>query len=78
MSGRTREVVPAHALGQAWARMTSSVSLGQGVGGLCVAALFAATRSYTAVFLLGSAAMLFAALACAISSAPRMGPPARP
>ncbi len=62
ISGRARQVVGARDMPHIWRRMVLSVGISQTVGGYALVALFNATGSYTAVFLIGAAAMALGAL----------------
>ncbi|MDD9918146.1 MAG: YbfB/YjiJ family MFS transporter [Rhodospirillaceae bacterium] len=62
ISGRARQVVGARDMPHVWRRMVLSVGLSQTVGGYLLVALFNATGSYTAVFLIGGGAMALGAV----------------
>ncbi len=62
ISGRARQVVGARNMPHVWRRMVLSVGVSQTVGGYALVALFNATGSYTAVFLIGGAAMALGAI----------------
>jgi len=62
ISGRARQVVGARDMPHVWRRMVLSVGLSQTIGGYLLVALFNATGSYTAVFLIGGGAMALGAV----------------
>lgn len=62
IAGRARQVVGARDMPQVWRWMVLSVGICQTVGGYGLVALFDTTGSYTAVFLIGAAAMAVGAV----------------
>lgn len=62
ISGRARQVVGARDMPHVWRRMVLSVGISQTIGGYALVALFNATGSYTAVFLIGGTAMALGAV----------------
>lgn len=57
LSARTQQIFGNQAMPKIWRRMTLVGGIGQGIGGYLLVALFDATGSYTAVFMVGGAAM---------------------
>jgi MFS family permease len=62
LSGRTQQIFGNEGMSTVWRHMTLIGSIGQGLGGYLLVALFDATGSYAAIFLIGSAAMASGAL----------------
>ena len=62
LSGRTQQIFGNEGMSRVWRHMTLIGSIGQGLGGYLLVALFDATGSYAAIFLIGSAAMASGAL----------------
>lgn len=62
MAGRARQVVGARDIPHVWRRMVLSSGVSQTIGGYVLVALFNATGSYTAVFLIGGVAMALGAM----------------
>lgn len=57
LSGRTQQIFGDRGMPRVWRRMTLIGGIGQGAGGYLLVALFDATGSYAAIFLIGGAAM---------------------
>ena len=57
LSGRTQQIFGNEGMSKVWRHMTLIGSIGQGLGGYLLVALFDATGSYAAIFLIGGAAM---------------------
>ena len=62
LSGRTQQIFGNESMSKVWRHMTLIGSIGQGIGGYLLVALFDATGSYAAIFLIGSMAMASGAL----------------
>lgn len=70
IAGRSRELLADNEFAVFWGTMTAAVSLGQGLGGYVMAAVYDFTQSFASVFLGGAALTMLGTVLCIVGRRP--------